>query len=451
MNHSQVSRKMPSGVDLMQIENDIEESTIQLSNLDDFCTLLSAKKINTVFYFNYNFDSDSIPIDISDEDDLCDYILHEKIYGNIEGKCTLEISRIMGDKRSMLAKTDDFESKIRSLYSEYEKKVSSKVKNLVSKYCKKHNVHFPIKESIESDTIESLYFVDDNDRFYMVNVMDDENDVESILDEISETITYKLEDSIQEDRFNMIYMPIRQLEKEAAVTVKDAQIENVKEYISDYDLSRLSSKTAINDFADRVMIHFGDECILKKPEIRIIIEDYLDEAGISETAENTIIGQEHEQRDGSIAKIIEYVTSQDITVEFDDGTVMKHVNKAAWLRGTLVNILNKSKMQSCGLEAKVIKYLNSNCMDVEFSDGNKVINVTYNSWNNGTIPHPTLDPISQGIKDKYIGQTKMMECGLEATVIDYADCENITVQFEDGTIKSGISTKSFRAGKVSKD
>lgn len=52
-------------------------------------------------------------------------------------------------------------------------------------------------------------------------------------------------------------------------------------------------------------------------------------------------------------------------------------------------------------------------------------------------------------KNKYLGLTKMMNCGLKATVIEYKDYTNLTIQFEDGVVKHGVRSYHFIEGKVS--
>ena len=44
--------------------------------------------------------------------------------------------------------------------------------------------------------------------------------------------------------------------------------------------------------------------------------------------------------------------------------------------------------------------------------------------------------------------TRMMNCGLSATVIEYKDCKNLTVQFEDGLTKHGVRSDHFMEGRV---
>ena len=51
-------------------------------------------------------------------------------------------------------------------------------------------------------------------------------------------------------------------------------------------------------------------------------------------------------------------------------------------------------------------------------------------------------------KEKYIGMTNRMNCGLIAEIIDYENCDNITIRFEDGCEKSGVRVDKFKEGKV---
>lgn len=52
------------------------------------------------------------------------------------------------------------------------------------------------------------------------------------------------------------------------------------------------------------------------------------------------------------------------------------------------------------------------------------------------------------INNKYVGMTKVMNCGLKATIIYYEKWNNITVRFEDGLIRTNIRTDHFMNGKV---
>ena len=55
------------------------------------------------------------------------------------------------------------------------------------------------------------------------------------------------------------------------------------------------------------------------------------------------------------------------------------------------------------------------------------------------------------MKQKYLGITRVMKCGLSATLIGHINYKNITIQFEDGLIKHGVRMDQFMNGEVSHD
>lgn len=123
--------------------------------------------------------------------------------------------------------------------------------------------------------------------------------------------------------------------------------------------------------------------------------------------------------------------------------------------------IGQSKVQKNGMIATIVRYRNYKDADVKFEDGEIVEHVGIPKWRSGTLQHPGFviekpakparpktDP-KKRLKEKYIGMTKVMHCGLAATIIDYQDCKNVTVQFEDGLVKSGVRSDHFVNGKVS--
>ena len=65
-----------------------------------------------------------------------------------------------------------------------------------------------------------------------------------------------------------------------------------------------------------------------------------------------------------------------------------------------------------------------------------------------TKPVQVTIPKKNPFEDKYVGLKKKMKCGLYATCIAYIDCKNITIQFEDGTIKENVRSDKFMDGNV---
>lgn len=54
----------------------------------------------------------------------------------------------------------------------------------------------------------------------------------------------------------------------------------------------------------------------------------------------------------------------------------------------------------------------------------------------------------KSIKNERIGISMMMNCGMKATIIAYRNCNDIDVQFEDGTIVKHKRIGNFRGGHI---
>lgn len=111
------------------------------------------------------------------------------------------------------------------------------------------------------------------------------------------------------------------------------------------------------------------------------------------------------------------------------------------------------RMMCCGLTATIIAYRSSEDLDVQFEDGNIVTNKTYMSFSQGYIKHPD-DEISgfnrykQSFKNERIGETKIMNNGMRATIINYDGRYNVDIQYEDGVIIKGICYSSWVKGET---
>lgn len=121
------------------------------------------------------------------------------------------------------------------------------------------------------------------------------------------------------------------------------------------------------------------------------------------------------------------------------------------------NFISRKKLMKCGMACTVIKYKNYNNIDVKFEDGTTV-NSTKQKFEAGTIKNPKLE-IDKKTKKKvkkelvivcYIGRKNKMNCGELATVIEDFGYKDITVMFEDGTIRKHCRRDKFNEGKIAK-
>lgn len=177
------------------------------------------------------------------------------------------------------------------------------------------------------------------------------------------------------------------------------------------------------------------------------------------------VGEQNEMNCGLIATIIEYRKSNDIDVQFEDGVVVKHRLYQDFLRGEITHpnlktseasLLGTTKEMHCGMNATIIAYRKSDDIDVCFEDGTIVFGCSLSAFKGQRILHPKFKivrslPVKQAAKEAqiYVGETRPMNCGMEATIIAYRGSKDIDVQFQNGEIATRKSLSNFRRGAIS--
>lgn len=166
------------------------------------------------------------------------------------------------------------------------------------------------------------------------------------------------------------------------------------------------------------------------------------------------IGTIKVMNNGLKAEVIEYFNSRNMTVKFEDGTIVTNVRKVHFDAGKVSNKTNEHvnrkvgqiNLMSNGLKAEIIEYINANNITVRFEDGSIVYNRRYAHFLSGSISNNSADYSSR--KNSCLGETRMMKCGLQATCIEYINAANITVKFEDGEIVKNKHKNAFYDGAI---
>ena len=162
-------------------------------------------------------------------------------------------------------------------------------------------------------------------------------------------------------------------------------------------------------------------------------------------------GEKRMMNCGLEATIIRYGSAIDIDVQFEDGQVVYHRIYDNFKKGMIsppidprkIDRTGEKRMMKCGLEATIIRYGGCNDIDVQFEDGQVVYHSYYSSFKKGEIA-PPIDPR----KIDRTGEKRMMNCGLEATIIRYGSAIDIDVQFEDGQVVYKRTYTAFKKGTI---
>lgn len=164
-------------------------------------------------------------------------------------------------------------------------------------------------------------------------------------------------------------------------------------------------------------------------------------------------GETNIANNGMKMTIIAYRKNNDIDIQFEDGTIVYNKQYGKFKTGNIrypaiTNRIGETRIMKCGLKATIIKYNDSNNIDIKFEDNVIVYNKTYGSFKKGMIKHPSINTQTNNAAKNRIGETRMMSCGLKATLTQYNNADNINIQFEDGITVYNKRYSNFKTGKI---
>ena len=161
------------------------------------------------------------------------------------------------------------------------------------------------------------------------------------------------------------------------------------------------------------------------------------------------VGETRMMNCGMEATITRYENNMDIDVRFEDGTVAKRKAYSAFKKGSIVNQnfnsrLNEAKMMNCGMKATIIRYGRYTDIDVRFEDRTIAKRKGYREFKKGKIANPNIKTSAEN----RLGETRMMNCGMKATIIRYENNTDIDVCFEDGVVAKDKTYRAFKKGEI---
>ena len=165
------------------------------------------------------------------------------------------------------------------------------------------------------------------------------------------------------------------------------------------------------------------------------------------------LGETRVMKCGMEAIIIRYRKAIDIDVRFEDGTVVERKMYSAFKKGSISNpnikasaetCLGETRMMNCGMKATIIRYGKYSDIDICFEDGKVVEHKAYDTFKKGSITNPNIKTSAEN----RLGETRMMNCGMKATIIRYENNTDIDVCFEDGVVAKDKTYRAFKKGEI---
>lgn len=139
-----------------------------------------------------------------------------------------------------------------------------------------------------------------------------------------------------------------------------------------------------------------------------------------------------------------------IWVKKEGNIIPEKIDPAPYLREDMASKrIGEKRMMNCGIEAEIIEYFNQNDITVRFSDGTIVKHAYYNCFTKDQVGHPSYSSQLIHAKQKALNMGWiMMNCGLKARITDYDGRYNLTIEFEDGLKRYHIRMGDFKKGQI---
>lgn len=165
------------------------------------------------------------------------------------------------------------------------------------------------------------------------------------------------------------------------------------------------------------------------------------------------LGEKKIMNNGLLAEITRYDSAADIDVLFENGCIATNKSYGSFVKGEIAlprgYQLGECRMMNCGMKATIIRYGAYNDIDVEFEDGYVATNKKYSSFLKGQIDNPNVeDKRLKHTREKLVGETRIMSNGQRCTIIAANGVRHIDVMFDDGTIVEDRVYDQFIRGYI---
>ena len=153
----------------------------------------------------------------------------------------------------------------------------------------------------------------------------------------------------------------------------------------------------------------------------------------------------------------------DITVQFEDGTIVTNIDESAFRQGYVKNPnlpdtrvlrsrekhVGETATNTVGQKMTIVRWDNTKKIIVRFDDGYETT-TSYSLFTKGQVENPNYtyrnrDRIIK--RNQLIGAVQTMSNGMTAEIIKYDDHKNITIRFEDGA-ETTCRLNAFTRGQV---
>lgn len=223
-----------------------------------------------------------------------------------------------------------------------------------------------------------------------------------------------------------------EVETNAVIPISKESNQSVIRLASKND--RISKKTDLVTSTDIYKISNRLKALQMIFDHKVIVDWYddilphLEIEGEIQPQNKSIASQSARMHCGMIATVIADYGSRNITVQFEDGTIVENVSRQQFKKQNIMNPTIRKQRAEAKRQA-------------EWEREQKIIEIIGKK-------ERIVKKKEKKQNKSYLGKTERMNCGLYATVIQDNGCNDITIQFEDGLVREHCRRDKFREGKI---
>ena len=214
-----------------------------------------------------------------------------------------------------------------------------------------------------------------------------------------------------------------------------------------------------------IAVQLDDGTVLIHQDYENFKKGYLASPGLKLKPSNfcSRVGESQLMKCGQMATIIAYRGNQDIDVQFEDNTIVYNKSYGNFKKAAIAHpkyptksslpktdYVGETALMNCGIKATIIAARSSKDIDVQFEDGTIVYQKGYDKFSRGRIAHPNIPVVtySKMNKKNHTGESRVMNCGIVATIIQYRHNQDMDIQFADGTVVQNRRYSDFKRGCI---
>lgn len=209
----------------------------------------------------------------------------------------------------------------------------------------------------------------------------------------------------------------------------------------------LKAEIVVYRRADDIDVLFEDNVLVTHKCYKHFITGKIGHGDKRESLKEERKGERRMMNCGQIAEIIDYRASCDIDIQFEDGTIVENKKYRNFMKGEIAypkdSRVEEERMMKCGLKAKIAHYYSARNITVEFENGTIVHNKSYSNFVKGLIS----DRVDKSYTERK-GEQQLQQNGHIATIIEYRNCMDIDVKLDNGHVIKNIQYHVFKSGKI---